>query len=157
MFEDVVNQFSSKGKKESLNGVEKFDVMKYLPQIILFVGVVFLIFAIVFLINSFSVVACENKECLISEAENCKNAELTLIEEAGTFEYLSKGCLLTKTILALDESESEEIKQLLEMKSMTCGYEKGNFDANWVNSLILGIEKCEGELAETLGQLVLSV
>lgn len=99
--------------------------------------------------------ACTTKQCFIPLANNCTEIAMTLTEDAGVFRYSSSSsCVFTKTILSLDASETQEMKNLLEGKSLTCRYEKGKFDERWVNSLIFGTEKCEGELATLLAELL---
>ncbi len=100
-----------------------------------------------------SVSACATKECFIASANNCDADGLTLTEDAGTFTYVSKGCVFTKTLVRTEGTP--EIKGLLEGKSLTCAYEKGSFDARWVNSLVYGVELCEGELKDAIVGLLL--
>ncbi len=101
------------------------------------------------------VVPCATKECFISAANACSDSSLVVNETYGTFSYSSKGCVLTKTVLSLSDSEMQDMKTLLTGKSMTCVYEKGKFDDRLVNSLIFGSEFCEGELKDILAKLIL--
>jgi hypothetical protein len=99
---------------------------------------------------------CSDKSCFIQAANNCENMNLTLTDNVGTFSYSSsKYCILTKTLVSLNANESQEMKNLLEGKNMTCMYEKGKFDQRWVTSLIYGIETCHGNLKDALGDLTL--
>ncbi|HLC38286.1 MAG TPA: hypothetical protein VJI71_02425 [Candidatus Norongarragalinales archaeon] len=102
-------------------------------------------------------VACVDKDCFITAATDCKGARLTLTDEAGVFEYSSSStaCVFTKTLVSLTEGEAQDMKNLLEGKSMTCKYEKGKFDSRLVTSLIYGTEYCEGDLKEALGALII--
>lgn len=99
---------------------------------------------------------CTDKECFITAANECRELELTLTEEAGgVFTYSSStGCVFTKTLVTLSAGEDQELKRLLEGKRLTCRYERGAFDPRWVTSLIFGTESCEGELKEALAQLL---
>ncbi len=100
-------------------------------------------------------VACTTKECFISSANDCKDISLTLTEDAGVLKYSSsKDCLFTKTLVSLNVDETQEMKNLLEGKSLTCRYEKGKFDQRWASSLIFGTEYCEGELRNILVELI---
>lgn len=100
--------------------------------------------------------ACTTKECFIASANDCNDLSLTLTEDAGVFKYLSsKDCVFTKTLVTLNPSETQEMKNILQGKSLTCRYEKGKFDERWVTSLIFGTEYCEGELRNSLGELIL--
>ena len=81
---------------------------------------------------------------------------LTVTGEVGTFSYSSsQSCVFTKTLVSLNANESQEMKNLLSGKSMYCIYEKGKFDQRWVSSLIFGLENCQGDLKDRLGDLTL--
>ena len=98
---------------------------------------------------------CTDKECFISEAKACKDSSLTLAEDVGVLRYsTSKDCVFTKTLVSLNANETQEMKTLLEGKSMACKYEEGEFDRRLVTSLIFGMEYCNGELKDALGQLI---
>ena len=101
------------------------------------------------------VMECKAKDCFITAANDCKELTVELAEEIGIIKYSSKNCTLTKTIVSLNPAESADIKKLLEGKSLTCKYEKGKFDSGWVNSLVTGLEACEGELRDIIGQLII--
>ena len=98
---------------------------------------------------------CSDKECFISAANECQDTSITLTEDMGILKYSSsKDCVFTKTLVSLNENETQEMKNILQGKSLTCKYEKGKFDQRLVTSLIYGMEYCEGELKDTLGQLI---
>ncbi|MDA1196855.1 MAG: hypothetical protein O2779_02740 [Nanoarchaeota archaeon] len=79
---------------------------------------------------------------------------VNLEEEIGVVQYTaSEDCIFTKTIVSLEDSQ--EMKELLEGKTLTCSYEVNDFDERGVNSLIGGIELCGGELKDILGQLLI--
>lgn len=97
---------------------------------------------------------CGNETCFIAAANNCENMNLTVTGEVGTFSYSSsKSCVFTKTLVSLNANESQEMRNLLQGKNMSCIYERGKFDQRWVTSLIYGIEYCQGELKDRLGDL----
>ncbi|MEK6963753.1 MAG: hypothetical protein AABX70_04955 [Nanoarchaeota archaeon] len=99
--------------------------------------------------------ACTTKECFIPLANDCKALDLTLTEDAGVFKYSSStDCVFTKTLVSLSTSETQEMKSLLEGKSLTCKYEKGKLDPRWATSLIFGTEYCKGELRDSLVELI---
>ncbi|HLD05293.1 MAG TPA: hypothetical protein VJG90_06255 [Candidatus Nanoarchaeia archaeon] len=101
------------------------------------------------------IVACTTKECFISAANDCKDLQMTLTENAGVFKYASStDCIFTKTLVTLSVSETQEMKSLLEGKSLTCKYEKGKFDSRWATSLMFGTEYCEGELRDIIVELL---
>lgn len=101
-----------------------------------------------------AITGCNDKTCFISAANDCKDTSLTLTEDFGVLKYSSKDCIFTKTLVSLNANETEEMKTLLEGKSMTCKYENGKFDQRLVTSLIYGTEYCDGELKDALGQLI---
>ncbi len=99
--------------------------------------------------------ACNDKECFISAANDCKDISITTTEDVGVIRYASsKNCIFTKTLVTLTDDETREMKKLLEGKSMTCEYKKGKFDSRLVTSLIYGTEYCLGDLKDNLGRLV---
>jgi len=102
-------------------------------------------------------VTCMNETCFfIAAANNCEDKNLTVTDDVGTFSYSSsKYCIFTKTLVSLNDNESQEMKNLLEGMNMTCIYERGKFDQRWVTSLIYGIENCQGDLKDRLGDLTL--
>ncbi len=102
-----------------------------------------------------TITECTTKECFVSAANECHDISVTLTEDAGVFTYSSStDCVFTKTLVSLDASETQEMKNLLEGKSLTCTYEIGSFDERWVSSLIFGSEYCEGELKDILVELL---
>jgi len=102
-----------------------------------------------------NLMACSDKDCFISAANDCQALNLIVAEDFGTIEYSSSaGCVFTKTLVNLNDNETQEMKNLLQGKSMTCAYEKGKFDSRLVTSLIYGMENCQGELKDDLGKLI---
>ena len=102
-----------------------------------------------------AVAACTTKECFISSANDCNDVDLTLTQDAGVFKYSSsKDCVFTKTLVSLNANETQEMKSLLQGKSLMCRYKKGTFDQRWVTSLIFGTEYCTGELRDILAELI---
>ena len=100
-------------------------------------------------------VACTTKDCFIFSANACTEQTMTLTEDAGVITYASsKDCIFSKTLVSLNVAETQEMKNLLQGKSLTCRYEETKFDGRWVNSLIYGTEYCEGELKDLLAQLI---
>ena len=96
---------------------------------------------------------CKTKECFAADANDCKEKSILVNEDFGTVAYSAKGCVFTKTIVSLDASEPQDMKLALEGKSLTCKYEKGNFNEEWTGSLVLGIDNCEGNLRDALALL----
>lgn len=99
--------------------------------------------------------ACADKVCFISAANVCQNLTITSSEDIGVLRYSStSACVFTKTLVTLNANETDEMKTLLQGKSMTCRYGKGKFDPRLVNSLLFGSEYCEGELKDILAELI---
>lgn len=103
---------------------------------------------------------CDTTECFVSAAASCKSTALEIQDDAGTlWKYRSRaaygGCgSFTKTAIRLNQDEAPHLKELLEGKSLTCTYKDGEFDGRWLTSLVSGIDNCDGELKEALGQLL---
>jgi hypothetical protein len=91
---------------------------------------------------------CDSKDCFITKANNCENVNMNVTEDFGMMNYAAKDCIFTKTLLSTNGTE--ETNTLLDGKSLTCKYEKTKFDSRWVNSIVFGIEYCEGELKDRI-------
>ena len=99
--------------------------------------------------------ASQDTASFIRAANDCQDASLTVTSTVGTFSYQSTSdCDLLKTLVKVNSSELPEVKNLIEGKSMVCGYTKGNFDSRWVTTLIGGMENCHGDLRDGLAQLM---
>jgi hypothetical protein len=103
--------------------------------------------------NSTQPTECGTKVCFIAAANDCNKTSLTFQEDFGAVNYSSENCTFTKTIVHLNENESQDMKNILEGKSLTCKCERGQFDENWTSSLIIDIENCNGELRDNLASL----
>jgi ABC-type transport system substrate-binding protein len=91
----------------------------------------------------------------ITAANACQPMNLAVTNGVGTFTYNStQGCVLVRTLVSLNASESQDVKNMLEGKSMVCGYTKGNFDPRLVTSLTGGMEYCHGNLRDNLAELM---
>jgi hypothetical protein len=98
----------------------------------------------------------QDQAAFIASANDCQDANLTVSEDVGTFRYTSsQGCIFTKTLVRLNASETQAMKTMLEGKSMTCSYTKGNFDPRLVTSLVGGMEYCTGDLKDATAQLII--
>ncbi|MBI4448623.1 hypothetical protein HY641_01160 [Candidatus Woesearchaeota archaeon] len=97
--------------------------------------------------------SCTTMDCFIPAANNCEDIDITLTQEAGTFTYSSTHCMLTKTLTRIEGPP--ELKEALEGRSLTCAYNKGEFDSRWIKTLIYGLEQCEGELKEKLAWMLM--
>jgi len=93
---------------------------------------------------------CNDKDCFVSFANDCKNASYTADESYGSVNYSASNCVFTKTIVSLDAGEAQDMKAALEGKSLSCSYKSKNFNPQWTSSLMLGIDSCEGSLRDAL-------
>ncbi len=101
---------------------------------------------------------CNTADCFIGYANLCSPTTLTMIEDGTTTFYeIRENCLFYREYTKLADDEPDEIRELLEGKSMTCPYTMGNFDKDLVNTVSLGIENCEGELVDGLYTIILAV
>ncbi len=112
--------------------------------------------------KSSSPLKCSDMECFISNANQCKAATYEEVTDFGKISYIIKAddtgnCLLTKEIVELSENEDAVLKKALEGKKMECIYSSGQFNGQWLTSMIEGLEDCRGELKEAVGQLLLLV
>lgn len=100
---------------------------------------------------------CHTAECFFAAANDCRKAKLELVDDANILWNFSVEAFcggFKKTLVFLDEKEIADMKKLLEGKSLSCDYKQGNFDKRWLTSLIFGLENCQGELKEAVGQLL---
>ena len=97
---------------------------------------------------------CTTKECFLPLANDCNEANIIINETAGIFSYTAKDCVLTKTLVKLNPVETQEMKTILEGKSLTCDYKRGQFDARWTTELLFGTDNCTGPLKDALAKLI---
>lgn len=104
---------------------------------------------------------CMDQNCFIAAANSCQVMNVTITDNVGTFALSSIGqtnstsCIFSKTVVSLNSNETQNMQNLLDGKSMTCIYQKGNFDSQFVTALIGGIEYCSGPLKDDLGNLII--
>jgi len=110
--------------------------------------------------------SCADMNCFIAQASQCKSITYEEITDIGTIRYSitpensnsdNSNCFLTKEIVTLSEKEDPFLKKVLEGKKMQCVYSQGQFNAQWTTSLIEGLEDCQGELKEAIGQMLILV
>ena len=121
--------------------------------------VFFLIFPIMYIFGSVDMAKnagiCKTKECFITAANSCENSTFYSTEDIGFVKYETSGCFFMKTLMNANKEELPEIKELVEGKSLICQYDYGNFDSRWIDSISDGIEFCQGDLKEAIGELFL--
>lgn len=97
---------------------------------------------------------CPDSYCFISAADSCKDVSWTDYTQDGeVFEYSANDCVMNKTLLVAGLDEPEEVRLAIEGKSLSCKYNKGEFNANWLITLSVNLENCEGELKEVIEDL----
>ncbi len=104
--------------------------------------------------NTSTITPCNDAGCFIAAANNCGNASILYTDSVGTFNYTTSNCVFIKTLVSLDANETQDMKDALEGKNLTCIYDQGQFDQRWVSSLLYGTENCTGDLKEALGELI---
>jgi len=123
------------------------NLFKFLPFFSILVIVSLYLFLMTFLVSK----ECTTQECFFAAANSCQSSTLEQTQKVGTFFYTSsRDCYFTKTFLEVNESETQEMKNLLEGASTVCPYEPGSFNPVWVSSLLQDQEQCEGDLKDTL-------
>lgn len=99
---------------------------------------------------------CSDAACFITAANNCEDMNVTLTGNVATFTYTSsQPCVFTKTLVSVDANETQQMKDFLNGKNMTCTYERGKFNPGLVTSLVDGMENCTGDLKDALSQLLI--
>lgn len=92
----------------------------------------------------------DDSACFIEYANSCENAVMRKAVGTASFKFRANNCLLEKEIIGFSEEEPEAVKSLFTGLSMECSYSEGRFDANFINSLAGGIDKCSGKLKDTI-------
>ena len=156
---NIYSEFKKKGYPDY---VIEYYLAKYFNKkhfslekvIVILIGIAAIAF-IVYLISSLAgSQKCTTTECFTLKAENCEKAGLERVEDGSTFNYKTNNCVLTKTAAKISDLETSQVKSLLEGKSLTCTYQKNNFNMNWLNTLTLSLDKCQGPLKDGLMNLL---
>jgi hypothetical protein len=119
-------------------------------------GIYLLIPVISSMIGSMSIANCMDPTCFTTAANNCQSATFQNNIAGSIIKYDTKNCILTKTILKMNETEPQEMIDLFQGKSMTCTYTQDDFNTDLINSLTIGTDLCSGDLKDTI-DLVTSV
>ena len=54
-------------------------------------------------------------------------------------------------------TSGKKILDLLLGKSLTCTYELGQFNTDWVNTISIGLDYCEGGLVDSMNIIIVAV
>ena len=113
---------------------------------------------------------CQNEECFSSKVQSCKAAYLTKEKDGNTYFYSTAEklsnylpykaknsmCFIEVTLKKTSPAASEDIKQQLEGKSMTCALPVNvlpDLDFEKVENIL---DFCHGELKESIYELVIN-
>jgi len=107
-------------------------------------------------------VNCTDLGCFITKANQCASATYQTITGIGTINYSVKSvaggsCVLTKQLVKVNPNENAVLKKVLENKQLECIYAKGQLNGQWFISMIEGLDNCDGDLKDVIGQLLLLV
>lgn len=97
---------------------------------------------------------CVTEACFIEHANNCEAATFRNTIGGTTMAYQTNNCFIIKTVEKLNPTEPSLIKGRFEGKSMTCSYNKGDFDPLYVNTVSAHLNTCEGDLREEIIRVV---
>jgi len=124
--------------------VKRFE--KNLPR----AAVIFLIsfFVIIGLVIWFFPATCATEDCFIRHANNCDAATYRNKIGETIMSYQTNDCFLIKTVELMDPTEPPTIRNRFEGKSMTCSYNKGDFDPLYINTVSAHLNTCQGPLRE---------
>jgi hypothetical protein len=96
---------------------------------------------------------CDDDACFIKRADACKTAEMQKVIAGSDFSLKTQDCVFEKSVLKVHEAESEVTIGLFEGTSVVCAYSAGDFDSDWISSVSLGLDNCEGSLKDVVEQI----
>ena len=114
------------------------------------VAVLAIVVISIFTLNQISM----TRERFIEKANLCEKAEFISTIEGTTYKFLTENCVFKKKIIKLDKYEPEEVNDLFLNEELTCNYNEGEFNTNWIDYLTKDIENCEGELKEIIEEIL---
>lgn len=92
-----------------------------------------------------------SEDVFIERANACQPAVFEKTIGTATMRLESKrGCVLEKTIIAMDESEPVEVRNLFIGAQMTCEYQQGAFDTRYVMQISGDLGSCQGSLVDAV-------
>lgn len=99
----------------------------------------------------FAPASCVTKESFLEKANGCERATYQNSIAGVSVNYESRNdCKIIKTVERIPGTESDEMKEKLEGKSMACVYYKGDFSPMHIETLAGLIVNCEGPLKQEL-------
>ena len=98
---------------------------------------------------------CDSPSCLIENANKCNPTIYTArIGSAIIDMEILPNCAIKKTVVKLDETEPEEIRDYFEGRWMVCTYERNNFDDDFAYQISGPLENCEGSLVQSINEVI---
>ncbi len=148
---DLNPLFQKSGKVEVAKSFDMKNVGKVLT-------VIFLVLFIGFIAYAFLNNECDTIDCFIEHANECKPTSLE-VDDSGTIHYyeIQDNCVFYREYTKLADDEPQEVVDLLLGKSLTCNYALGEFNTDWVNTISIGLEDCEGELVDSMNVIIAAV
>jgi len=152
-------------KKYSKSDIDTAFVKKELPKfnpklrmIEIIAAAVIVVVILTFFLGRVGSETCTTDICFIQNAQECKDTTY-IKEEAGTGSFVLyeiKDCNLEKSIQTFAEDEPIEIRDLFVNKKMACAYSRGGFDETWIESIVAGIDACDGALKDAIFEVRLA-
>ena len=107
------------------------------------------------LIGKAFVTECDTTACFIEKANECEPARyLTKIGTSTIEMEVTSDCKLKKTVIDLDETEPEEIREFFKEKYMICNYEKGAFNEDFAYQISGPLGECAGPLKDAIEAVI---
>lgn len=96
----------------------------------------------------------DDKDKFVDAANKGVPAFLSMNDEGAIFECeVDDKFIFHKKLVKIDDKEPNEMKILLNGKSLKSKYEKGKFNRNLLDTLTIDIDDCEGDLKDALAEL----
>lgn len=116
------------------------------------VAVIAVIFAMQYTPKEAGRAAFMPQEKSFMEAANaCEPAVIQKKIGTATLRFeIKEGCILQKEVIAMDETEPQEIRDLFVGSSMECDYEEGSFDSAYVEQISGNLGTCQGTLVDAI-------
>ncbi len=99
------------------------------------------------------VTTCTDPACFTTRAQECLPTVFKQIEVGSEVTYKIQECVLTKELTKFSDAEPVTVRNFFTGKTMRCAYERNNFDRALAQSLLGGLERCDGSLKEAIVQL----
>lgn len=97
---------------------------------------------------------CAAEDCFMETANRCGTATYQVQQEGSSIEHHVEDCTYTRTMRKVSTDEPEEVRPLMEGKSLTCTYVRGEFNTQWTSTISLGLEPCNGPLKDSIEAII---